>query len=159
VFVATQDLGLLGWMEAAPDGEPVPYVKRAPRPSSFTVRIGDATLPCQKPPWGRLTAVDASTGNIAWQSTLGITDQLPAGKQDTGRPIRAAAIVTGSGLLFVAGTDDNRLRAFEATTGREVWVVTLDGFGNANPITYLGGDGKQYVAIAASDTLVAFGLP
>ena len=159
VFVATQDLGLLGWMEAAPDGEPVPYVKRAPRPSSFTVRIGDATLPCQKPPWGRLTAVDASTGDIAWQSTLGITDQLPAGKQDTGRPIRAAAIVTGSGLLFVAGTDDNRLRAFEATTGREVWVVTLDGFGNANPITYLGGDGKQYVAIAASDTLVAFGLP
>ena len=159
VFVATQDLGLLGWMEAAPDGAPVPYVKGAPRPSSFTVRIGDATLPCQKPPWGRLTAVDAATGDIAWQSTLGITDQLPAGKQDTGRPIRAAAIVTAGGLLFVAGTDDNRLRAFEAATGREVWVGTLEGFGNANPITYLGGDDRQYVAVAASDTVVAFALP
>ena len=159
VFVVTQDLGLLGWMEAAPDGAPVPYIKGAPRPSSFTVRLDDATLPCQKPPWGRLTAVDASTGDIAWQSTLGITDQLPAGKQNTGRPIRAAAIVTGSGLLFVAGTDDNRLRAFDTETGREVWVGTLAGFGNANPMTYLGGDGKQYVAVAATDTLVAFALP
>ncbi len=159
VFVATQDLGLLGWMEAAPDGSPVPYVKRAPRPSSFTARIGDTTLPCQKPPWGRLTAVDSATGDIAWQSTLGVTDTLPAGKQDTGRPIRAAAIVTGSGLLFVAGTDDSRLRAFEAATGREVWVGRLERPGNANPITYRGGDGKQYIAIAATDTVVAFALP
>ena len=159
VFVATQDLGLLGWMEAAPDGSAVPYVKRAPRPSSFTVRIGDATLPCQKPPWGRLTAVDASTGDIAWQITLGVTDQLPEGKQDTGRPIRAAAIVTAGGLLFVAGTDDNRLRAVEAATGREIWVGMLAGFGNANPITYMGGDDRQYVAVAASDAVVAFALP
>ena len=159
VFVVTQDLGLLGWMEPAPEGSPEPYVKAAPRPSSFAVRISDVTLPCQKPPWGQLTAVDASTGDIAWQHTLGITDQLPAGRQDTGRPIRAAAIVTGSGLLFVAGTDDTRLRAFEAATGRQVWVGTMEENGNANPITYLGTDGKQYVAVAATDTMVAFALP
>ena len=159
VFVVTQDLGALGWMETAPEGSPVPYAKGAPRSSSFAVRIGGATLPCQKPPWGQLTAVDASTGNIAWQRTLGITDQLPAGTQDTGRPVRAGAIVTASGLLFVAGTDDSRLRAFESVTGREVWVSTLERSGNANPITYLGGDGKQYVAVAATDTVVAFALP
>ena len=159
VLVVTQDLGLLGWMEAAPDGAPVPYVKGAPRPSSFTVRIGDATLPCQKPPWGRLTAVDAATGDIAWQSTLGITDQLPEGKQNTGRPVRAAAITTASGVLFVAGTDDSRLRAFETATGRELWTGRLGRPGNANPMTYQGADGKQYVAIAASDRLVVFALP
>jgi glucose dehydrogenase len=159
VFVVTQDLGLLGWMEAAPDGSDVPYVKRAPRPSSFTVQIGDATLPCQKPPWGRLTAVDATTGDIAWQTTLGITDSLAEGNQDTGRPIRAGAIVTAGGLLFVAGTDDNRLRGIESATGRELWSGTLAGFGNANPITFQGAEGRQYVAIAASDTVVAFALP
>ena len=159
VFVVTQDLGALGWMEAAPADEPVPYTKSAPRPSSFSVRVGDVTLPCQKPPWGRLTAIDAATGDIAWQQTLGVTDQLPAGKQNTGRPVRAGAIVTGSGLLFVAGTDDGRLRSFEAATGREVWVGMLDQPGNANPITYLGGDGRQYVAVAATDAVVAFALP
>ena len=84
---------------------------------------------------------------------------MPAGTQDTGRPVRAGAIVTASGLLFVAGTDDSRLRAFESVTGREVWVSTLERSGNANPITYLGGDGKQYVAVAATDTVVAFALP
>jgi quinoprotein glucose dehydrogenase len=159
VLVATQDLGLLGWMEPAPDGAPVPYVKRAPRPSSFTVRIDEVTLPCQKPPWGRLTAVDVSTGDIAWQETLGITDQLPDGRRATGRPIRAGGITTGGGVLFVAGTDDSRLRAFETANGREVWTGRLDQPGNANPITYRGGDGRQYVAIVATDTLVVFGLP
>jgi len=159
VFVVTQDLGALGWMEASPADDPVPYTKNTPRPSSFSVRVGGATLPCQKPPWGRLTAVDAATGAIVWQQTLGITDQLPAGKQDTGRLVRAGAIVTGSGLLFVAGTDDGRLRSFEAATGREVWVGALGQSGNANPITYLGGDGRQYVAVAAADRMVAFALP
>ena len=46
VFVVTQDLGALGWMETAPEGSPVPYAKGAPRSSSFAVRIGGATLPC-----------------------------------------------------------------------------------------------------------------
>ena len=159
VFVVTQDLGTLGWMEKADEGSPVSYRRGGPRPSSFDVRIGDARLPCQKPPWGRLTAIDASTGYVAWQQPLGITEQLPAGKQNTGRPIRAGAIVTAGGLLFVAGTDDNRFRALEAATGRELWVSRLERMGNADPITYLGGDGQQYVAVVATDTLVAYGLP
>jgi len=159
VIVVTQDLGLLGWMESAPGGAPVPYVKVAPRPSSFTVQIDDVMLPCQKPPWGRLTAVDASTGDIAWQETLGVTEQLPVARQATGRPIRAGAMTTAGGVLFVAGTDDRRLRAFETATGREIWAGLLEQPGNANPMTYRGGDGNQYVAIAATDTLVVFGLP
>ena len=62
-------------------------------------------------------------------------------------------------MLFVAGTDDSRLRAFETATGREVWTGRLARPGNANPMTYQGGGGKQYVAIAATDTLVVFALP
>ena len=67
--------------------------------------------PCQKPPWGRLTAVNAATGDIAWQTPLGVTEQLPEGRQHTGRPALAGPIVTAGGLLFVASTDDNRFRA------------------------------------------------
>ena len=158
-FVVTQDLGLLGWMEQAPEGAPVPYIKNAPRPSSFTVQIDDVTLPCQTPPWGRLTAIDVATGDIAWQETLGVTDQLPEGKQATGRPIRAGGITTAGGVLFVAGTDDSRLRAFETATGGEIWAGRLEQPGNANPMTYRGADEKQYVAIVATDTLVVFSLP
>ena len=159
VFVVSMDVGALGWMVEAGEDSLVPYEKATPRPASFEVRVGDTRMPCQKPPWGQVTAVDASTGDIAWQQPLGVTDQLPAGKQNTGRPARAAAIVTDGGLLFVAATDDNRFRALEAATGRELWVDRLRQRGNAVPMTYLGGDGQQYVAVVATDTVVAYGLP
>ena len=79
---------------------------------------GTRRWPCQKPPWGRLTAINPSTGDFAWQVPLGITEQLPPGKQNTGRPVLAGPIVTASGLLFIASTDDNRFRALEPKTGK-----------------------------------------
>ncbi len=159
VYVATQDVGALGSIEKARDGSPVPYEKTTPGRATFDVRIGDANWPCQKPPWGRLTAVNASTGDIAWQRPLGITDQLPADKQNTGRPVLAGPIVTASGLLFIASTDDNRFRALDAKTGKELWVARLERRGNADPITYQGRNGKQYVAVVATETLAVYALP
>ena len=84
---------------------------------------------------------------------------LPDAKQNTGRPARAGAIVTGGGVLFVGSTDDSRFRALEAKTGKQLWVTKLDRRANANPMTYQGRDGKQYVAIVATDTLAVFVLP
>jgi glucose dehydrogenase len=159
VFVVTQDVGALGWIEHAKPGSPVPYEKAVPGRSTFDARIGDVNWPCQKPPWGRLTAVSAATGEIAWQTPLGITEQLPEGKQNTGRPALAGAIVTGGGVLFVASTDDNRFRALDVKIGRQLWVTRLERRGNANPITYRGRTGKQYVAIVATDTLAVYALP
>ena len=159
VFVATQDVGALGSIEKTKEGSAVPYEKTTPGRSTFDVRIGDANWPCQKPPWGRLTAIDTSTGNVAWQIPLGITEQLPAGKQNTGRPVLAGPIVTASGLLFIASTDDNRFRAFDAKTGRQLWVTTLERRGNADPVTYQGRNGRQYVAVVATDTMMVYTLP
>jgi quinoprotein glucose dehydrogenase len=159
VFVASQDVGALGSIEKSKEGTPLPFEKTTPGRGTFDVRIGDSNWPCQKPPWGRLMAVNASTGDIAWQVRLGITEGLPPEKQNTGRPLLAGTIVTGSGLLFIASTDDNRFRALDAKTGRELWVTTLERRGNADAMTYQGANGKQFVAVAATDTLVAFALP
>ena len=65
----------------------------------------------------------------------------------------------GAGLVFVAATDDARLRALSAATGEELWVTRLERRGNASPMTYLGPDGRQYLAVAATDEIVAFRLP
>ena len=71
---------------------------------------------------GALVAVDANTGEIAWQSTLGLTEALPEGKQLTGGSGSAGPIVTAGGLVFVGATSDRRFRAFDAKTGKELWA-------------------------------------
>jgi quinoprotein glucose dehydrogenase len=67
--------------------------------------------------------------------------------------------VTAGGLVFIGATNDSRFRAFDAQTGRELWVTKLARNANADPITYEGRDGRQYVAVVASDTLDVFALP
>ncbi len=62
-------------------------------------------------------------------------------------------------LAFIASTDDRRFRALDAASGDELWSTELPHHGNANPLTYLGPDGRQYVAIAATEEVVAFRLP
>jgi quinoprotein glucose dehydrogenase len=130
----------------------------------------DTRLQCVKPPWGVLSAVDTSTGRIAWQSTLGVSDNLPEGLRNTGRPGNGGAITTASGVLFIGFTDDARFRAFDSRTGKELWTHKLEASAHAVPVTYRGADGRQFVAITStggsyvespvvSDTLTAFALP
>jgi quinoprotein glucose dehydrogenase len=126
-------------------------------------------LPCTEPPWGELVAVDVTTGNIAWRSVLGITDNFPAGKQHTGRPGLGGPIVTAGGLTFIGATDDSRFRAFDTKTGQELWTYQLPASAESTPITYTDAHGKQYVAVVAtgggllrapllSDELITFTL-
>jgi quinoprotein glucose dehydrogenase len=62
-------------------------------------------------------------------------------------------------VVFVAATDDARFRAIDAATGADLWEDRLERPGNANPLTYRGSDGRQYVAIAATDVLLTYRLP
>ena len=160
-FVASQDEGALGWIEKTAEGgfDRATLEGTGAGRGPFSVRMGGAPWPCHKPPWGRLTAINTATGDFAWQIPLGVTDGLPDGKQNTGRPSRAGAIVTGGGVLFIGSTDDNRFRAIEAKTGKQLWVTKFDQRANASPMTYQGKNGKQYVAIVASGTLAVFSLP
>jgi quinoprotein glucose dehydrogenase len=127
-------------------------------------------LPCNEPPWGELVAINVDTGEIAWKSILGISDDLPEGLQRTGRPSIGGAITTAGGLVFVGATDDSRFRAFDAASGEMLWETKLDASAQATPITYLGKDGRQYVVVTATggtflrspvtdDAIIAWALP
>jgi quinoprotein glucose dehydrogenase len=127
-------------------------------------------MPCQQPPWGELVAVNVNTGDIAWKMPLGVTDNLPADKQKTGRPNMGGSIATASGLVFIGASDDSRFRAFDAKTGKELWTVKLSGSVSSVPSTYQGKDGKQYVVVTGtggglggapltSDEITVFALP
>ncbi len=74
------------------------------------------SAPCQRPPWGKLVAVNANTGEIAWESVLGLNEALPEGKQLVGNAGSAGPTVTAGGVVFVGATSDRRFRAFDART-------------------------------------------
>src|SRR5439155_2545658 len=109
-----------------------------------------ANVPCYRPPWSRLIAVNANTGEIAWQTTLGTNDALPEGKRNVGGAGSAGPMVTAGGLVFIGAASDNRFRAFQSRTGKELWSAQLERMANAVPITYQGRNGKQYVAVTAT---------
>jgi quinoprotein glucose dehydrogenase len=127
-------------------------------PPGAPVAVGP-TLPCVRPPWSKLIAVNANTGQIVWESVLGLNEALPAGKQLVGSSGSAGPTVTAGGLVFVGATSDRRFRAFDAKTGKELWVTTVPAAAGANPMSYLGKSGKQRVAIVAGGTLVSYALP
>lgn len=102
-----------------------------------------------KPPWGTLNAIDLNTGEYLWRIPLGEYPELAKkGVPTTGTVSYGGPLVTAGGLVFIAGTKDEKIRAFDRKTGVMVWEYQLPAGGFATPITYQV-NGKQYVVIAA----------
>ena len=126
--------------------------------------------PGSKPPWGHLTAIDLNTGRRVWQVPFGVYDKLLRNGQPVqGQRNHGGVIATAGGLVFATGTLDNRIRAFDAADGRELWSYKLPAAGSAPPSTYMI-DGTQYLVVVAgggqhvefsgrSDKVIAFRLP
>jgi quinoprotein glucose dehydrogenase len=144
------------WEFAEQRGTPYGMMRRLLRsPSGF---------PCTPPPWGVLNAVDVDTGAVKWSVPTGQFGAVP-GSISLGGPI-----VTAGGLVFMAGTLDPSIRAYDSSTGKELWKGNLPTSARSTPMTYLGPDGKQILIITAGghgipgmaplgDYVVAFSLP
>ncbi len=131
-------------------------------------------MPCTQPPYGGIRAIDMATGETLWDRPLGtarrngpfgIPSRLPF---DIGTPNNGGAVVTASGLVFIAAATDNLFRAIDIETGETLWSAVLPAGGQANPITY-EVDGRQYVMVTAmghhfmetpvGDEVMAWALP
>lgn len=138
--------------------------------SAFLSPLG---LPCKQPAWGYVAGIDLKTHDVVWKKRIGtIRDSLPKLFQlpalKIGVPGLGGAISTAGNVMFVAGTQDNYLRAFNVTNGKQLWEARLPAGGQATPMTY-EANGKQYVVIMAGghgsfgtkmgDYLIAYALP
>lgn len=104
--------------------------------------------PAVAPPWGTLSAVDMNAGKILWQVPLGEYGELKGkGITKTGTENYGGPLVTASGLIFIAASRDECIRAFDQETGEELWKFKLPAAGYATPATYMI-KGKQYLVIA-----------
>ncbi len=167
LYVNVNELGMYGAMKPQPPGSPLAYRRWSPQ-GEYARFWDQERRPCQQPPWGILNAVDLNTGEIAWKTVLGVHEELGENGK-TGALNLGGTIVTAGGLVFVAGANDSRFRAFDARTGQQLWETKLEAGGHATPVTYLGRRGRQYVVIAAggggyfsqtlSDVLAAYALP
>jgi quinoprotein glucose dehydrogenase len=128
--------------------------------------------PCNAPPWGKLAAINITTGKKVWEVPLGTTrDEAPWPLWfNLGVPNQGGAITTASGLTFIAATTDRYFRAFETATGKELWRANLPAAGQSMPMTFrLNSNGKQYVVLSAGghsalhnkqgDAVIAYALP
>jgi len=148
IFTNTNSLAGVGRMVPRKDGV-LPY-----RNDGGAIRFIDQQgYPCTAPPWARLSAINANTGQIVWQSVLGSYDELEAqGLKNTGAIAMGGPIVTAGHLVFIAATTDSKFRAYDSRNGKELWVTRLDASGTTVPMTYMGTNGKQYVVVAAGGT-------
>lgn len=136
--------------------------------SAFTSFLG---LPCQQPPWGYVAGADLTTGEVVWMHRNGtVRDRAPVPLPfRMGVPNLGGPIVTAGGVVFLSGTLDYYLRAYDLSTGAELWKARLPAGGQATPMTYTGSDGRQYVVVAAGghgslgtkagDDVIAYALP
>jgi quinoprotein glucose dehydrogenase len=108
-----------------------------------------------------------NTGTIAWRATLGEYPELTKqGVKPTGTENYGGPAVTAGGLVFIGATKDEKIRAFDAASGKTLWEAPLPAAAHATPAVY-AVNGKQYVVIAAGggkgtksgDAYVAFALP
>jgi alcohol dehydrogenase (cytochrome c) len=105
---------------------------------------------------GWLTAIDASTGKVAWQYR-------------SSKPMLSAVTTTATGLVF-AGEMTGDLLALDARTGKVLYRFNLGGPMNGGLISY-AINGKQYVAAVTgsasgfwkappgASTVIIFALP
>jgi len=178
IFLATKDAPATGWIQKNPKYIPgseateFPYVRAGAPNITAPLKNANggtvATLPCFKPPWSSLIAVNAKTGDFVWKVPLGINEALPEGKRNVGSPGAGGPMATAGGLVFIGATSDNHFRAFDSKNGKELWSTKLDYNVTAIPMTYQGKNGKQYVAVVAAsgrsqvanmESLVVFSLP
>ena len=163
---------LVAYVMSAPGSVPPPTARGSAERytiDSYTLFTDQDGVPAIAPPWGTLNAVDLASADLLWKVPLGEYPQLAArGIRNTGTMNFGGAVATAGGLIFVAATADEKIRAFESHSGRVLWEYQLPAGGYATPSVYMI-DGRQYVAIAAggggknatrsADSIVAFALP
>jgi quinoprotein glucose dehydrogenase len=150
----------------APEKQTDPYFKMPYTSTGYNKFFTKEGYPAVDTPWGTLNAINLNTGKFEWKMTLGDYPELKAKGIHSGTENYGGPVVTAGGLLLIAATSDNKIRAFNKRTGQLLWEHDLPAAGFATPAVYKK-NGRQYIVIACGggklgkktgDSYVAFAL-
>lgn len=154
-----------------------PYKPQYGKPYAVSLHpfMSPIKAPCIAPPWATLSQVDLAKRKVEWTVPLGDTRHTaPFGfKHDlplpTGVFSLGSGVVTKGGVVFISGTADQMLRAYDENTGEVLWQVELPAGAQSTPSIYEGEDGREYIVITAGghepmgtkygDYTIAYALP
>ncbi|CAM6543134.1 pyrroloquinoline quinone-dependent dehydrogenase [Leclercia adecarboxylata] len=126
-------------------------------------------MPCWKPPFGEIVALDMHTGDVKWRRPVGASQQYGFFMPESwGSPTIGGPAVTAGGVIFIGASMDAKVRAYSVETGEELWSDQAEAPAVANPSVY-EYKGRQYVAFVAGgntilkdqvgDQVVVYALP
>ncbi|MBF1961618.1 pyrroloquinoline quinone-dependent dehydrogenase [Enterobacter hormaechei] len=126
-------------------------------------------MPCWKPPFGEIVALDMHTGDVKWRRPIGASQQYGFFMPESwGSPTIGGPAVTAGGVIFIGASMDAKVRAYSVESGEELWSDQAEAPAVANPSVY-EYKGRQYVAFVAGgntilkdqvgDQVVVYALP
>ncbi|VXC24284.1 Pyrroloquinoline quinone-dependent dehydrogenase (fragment) [Pantoea brenneri] len=126
-------------------------------------------MPCWKPPFGELVALDMHTGDVKWRRPIGASQQYGFFMPESwGSPTIGGPAVTAGGVIFIGASMDAKVRAYSLDSGKELWSDQAEAPAVANPSVY-AYKGREYVAFVAGgntilkdqvgDQVVVYALP
>ena len=144
-------------------------MKGGPYGLRLTTFLNPLGMPCWNPPYGSIAAYDLKTGAQLWNRPFGAVQQWGFYMPDSwGSVTIGGPVVTASGLVFIGGSMDSRVRALDLKSGDVLWKHLVSAPAVSMPAVY-EYKGKQYVVFAVggnsiltprvSDELIAFSLP
>jgi quinoprotein glucose dehydrogenase len=143
----------------------------APFAAQLSPFLSPLGIPCQAPPWGYVAGADLTHGTIAWKHRNGTVRDLALLPLPfkMGVPSLGGPIVTAGGVAFLSGSMDDFVRAYDVSSGRQLWESRLPAGGQATPMTYTAADGRQFLLVVAGghgsthtragDSVIAYALP
>ena len=133
-------------------GAAQPYPEGVPAFEKFTINEYNTVGYGMRPPYTSIVKYDLNEPSIKWRIGYGDDPELARrGITGTGMPgITNSLVVTESGIVFGAGLD-NRIRAWDSDTGRQLWSAAFGGNFLGSPTMYQMG-GRQYLLVPAAST-------
>lgn len=106
-------------------------------------------VPLNKPPWGTLTAIDIKNKKQKWSVPHGSYPILENIDLNTGAEIFGSPVILSSGIVFMAGTDDKKIRAYSLESGKKIWEDNLP-FSSYGSLIIASYDNKQFLIVNSS---------